>query len=314
MTKGTSVDPVRSGPLLDSMVTSVRGFWEDARGYQRLAYLVGAALIAVGLIHAGIGAVVGESAFGPLSWRKPATFGISFGLTTATLGWVSLYLPARRGTGWVFSGLLCTSATAEVGWVTVQHARGVPSHFNVATPFDEALFTLGGVAISVTVLVIVATTAAAFTRSTAPQPMAWAIRAGLLSLLAAQATGIWMIVHGVSLLNLGGDPLTESMTIYGAAGVMKFAHAVPMHAIQVLGLLAWLLSFTGSQRQQLRLVLMAVGGYALLVGTVLGRTVNGLAPFDLFSASTLAYVLAVGLLATPAVAVTTGLYRRARAT
>jgi hypothetical protein len=138
--------------MLTRTVATLRGFWDDAQGYQRLAYLVGAALIAVGLIHAGFGALTGESASGPLSWRKPATFGISFGITTATLGWVALYLPIRRRIGWVVSGLLSASITFEVGWVTVQHARGVPSHFNNATPLDEALFILGAIAISVAIL------------------------------------------------------------------------------------------------------------------------------------------------------------------
>ena len=67
---------------MGTMRASLRGFWDDARGYQRLAYLVGAALIMIGLAHAGMWAVAGGSASGPLSWRKPTTFGISFGLTT----------------------------------------------------------------------------------------------------------------------------------------------------------------------------------------------------------------------------------------
>lgn len=309
MVQSPSADTTHQ-PLLDTMMASLRRLWDNAQGYQRLAYLVGAALIAVGLIHAGMGALTGESVSGPLSWRKPATFGISFGVTTATLGWVALYLPVRRGIGWVLSGLLCATITFEVGWVTVQHARGVPSHFNNATPLDEALFIMGAIAISVTILVIIATTVAAFTTTTAPRPMAWAIRSGLLALLVAQASGLWMLMHGLSLLDDGVDPLTESMSTYGVTGMMKFAHAVPMHAIQVLGVLAWLLSYTGlPRRRQLRLVVMAMTGYAVLIGTVLVRTRAGLAPFDPLSASTLVYVLAFGLLAIPAVAATTGIYR-----
>jgi hypothetical protein len=80
-------------------------------------------------------------------------------------------------------------------------------------------------------------------RTTAPSPMAWAIRSGLVALLAAQAIGVWMIVHGVSLMNADADPLTQSMSTYGGAGAMKVAHGVPMHAIQLFGALAWLLSF-----------------------------------------------------------------------
>jgi hypothetical protein len=41
--------------MLRRTVASLRGFWDDALGYQRLAYLVGAALIGVGLIHAAVG-------------------------------------------------------------------------------------------------------------------------------------------------------------------------------------------------------------------------------------------------------------------
>jgi hypothetical protein len=82
----------------------LRGVWEDAPGYQRLAYLVGVVLLATGLVHAGIWAVVGGSAQGPLSWRKPTTFGVSFGLTTLTLSWVATWLPVRRSTGWLARG------------------------------------------------------------------------------------------------------------------------------------------------------------------------------------------------------------------
>jgi hypothetical protein len=303
--------PQAGTPLLGSMWASLRGFWDDAPGYRRMAYLVGAALIATGLAHAGIWAVAGGSASGPLSWRKPMTFGISFGLTTVTLGWAATYLPVRRLIGWVASGLLCASTAVEVAWVALQHARGVPSHFNTATTLDNALFMTGGVAIVVTILVIVAMTLAAFTRIAAPSPMAWAIRSGLVALLAAQAVGAWMIAHGLSLADAGATPLTQSMSTYGIAGVMKFAHAVPMHAIQVFGALAWLLGFSRlALRRQLWLVVLAIAGYAGLFGVVLLRTAYGLAPFDPHSVSALIYLVPAGLLAASAVGAVAGVYRR----
>jgi hypothetical protein len=185
----------------------------------------------------------------------------------------------RRGTGWAAACLLCASTTLEVAWVAVQHARGVPSHFNTATALDNSLFIMGGVAIAVTVLVIAAMTLAAFTRITAASPMALAVRSGLVALLAAQAVGVWMIVHGLALVDAGGDPLTESMSTYGAAGAMKVAHAVPMHAIQVFAILAWVLSLSGwTRRRQVSLVALAVAGYAGLFGVELLRTAGGLAP------------------------------------
>jgi hypothetical protein len=255
--------------------------------------------------------VAGGSASGPLSWRKPTTFGISFGITTLTLGWVAAYLPVRRATGWVASCLLCASTTLEVAWVALQHARGVPSHFNTATTLDNDLFLIGGAAIAVTVLVVAAMTLAAFTRMTAPAPMAMAIRSGLVALLAAMAVGVWMIVHGLALVDAGADPRTQSMSTYGAEGAIKVAHAIPMHAIQMFGALAWLLSFSGlSLRRQLWLMALAVAGYAGLFGVELLRTVEGLGAFELRSVSTPAYLIGVGLLAGPIVAAVAGVGRR----
>jgi hypothetical protein len=132
-------------------------------------------------------------------------------------------------------------------------------------------------------------------------------------LLAAQVTGVWMLLHGLALLDADADPAISSMSTYGAAGSMKFAHAVPMHAIQVLVALAWLLSLSGlPQRRQLQLLALAVVGYAGLFGVALLRTTSGLAPFDFLDASTLLYLMATALLAAPVIAAATGHHRRPR--
>jgi hypothetical protein len=288
---------------MGSLGAAVRGWWAAAAGYQRLAYLVGAGLILVGLAHAGLWALAGGPAAGALSWRKPTSFGLSFGLTTLTLGWVATYLPVRPAIGWTAAGLLCAATTYEVAWVSVQHARGVPAHFNDTTPLDERLFIAGAVMVAIAIAVIAAMTLAAFVRISAPAPMALAIRAGLVGLLAAQATGVWMLGHGLALLDADADPTLQSMSTFGAAGSMKFAHAVPMHAIQVLAVLAWLLSRSGlPQRRQTRLVALAVVGYGGLFGVALWRTSSGLGPVEPLDASTLGYLLAAALVTPAAVA------------
>jgi hypothetical protein len=300
-------------PRIGNLRAAARSFWADARGYQRLTYLVGAGLLLIGLAHAGVWALAGGSASGPLSWRKPTTFGISFGLTTLTLGWVGSYLPVSRTIGWIAAGLLCAATSYEVAWVVIQHTREVPAHFNDTTPLDERLFIAGAVMVAIAIGVIAAMTLAAFVRSSAPAPMALAIRSGLVGLLAAQVTGVWMLLHGLALLDADADPLSQSMSTVGAAGSMKFAHAVPMHAIQVLAALAWLLSLSGlPQRRQLQLLALAVVGYAGLFGVALLRTTFGFAPFDFLDASTLLYLMATALLAAPAVAAATGHQRHPR--
>jgi hypothetical protein len=145
-----------------------------------------------------------------LSWRKPTTFGISFGLTTVTLGWVGAYLPVRPRIGWIAAGLLCAATTYEVAWVVIQHARGVPAHFNDTTVLEERLFIGGAVMVVVAIGVIAAMTLAAVVRTTAPAPMALAIRSGLVGLLAAQATGVWMLGHGLALLISSADTVSIS--------------------------------------------------------------------------------------------------------
>jgi hypothetical protein len=133
------------------MRAAVRSLWADAAGDQRLAYLVGASSVAIGLAHAAIWVLAGGSASGALSWRKPATFGISFGLTTLTLGWVGAYLPVGQAAGWVAAGLLAAATSYEVAWVVAQHARGLPARFIDTTALDERLFVKGAVMAAVAI-------------------------------------------------------------------------------------------------------------------------------------------------------------------
>jgi hypothetical protein len=59
-------------------------------------------------------------------------------------------------------------------------------------------------------------------------------------------------------------------------------HAVGMHAVHVLPVLAWLLSFTVlSQWRRLRLVVAACIGYLGLLAVVAAQTFAGLVPWDL---------------------------------
>jgi hypothetical protein len=260
------------------MRASLLGEWRRARPAQRFAYLVGGGLILVGLGHLAAWLVVGGAWQGPISFRKPTTFGISFGLTTITLAWVTGRLQISDRTRWLLLGPLAAADTTEVAWVAVQRWRGVASHFNFATSVDTRLFLLGAAAITATVTVILALTVLAFTRLDAAPSMAVAIRAGLVVLLVAQGIGGWMIGHGVG---PASDGVTQGLTTFGAAGVMKLPHAVAMHAIQVLPGLAWLLGFAAlPERRRLRLVWAASVGYGALVAVSLGQTAAGLAPFD----------------------------------
>jgi hypothetical protein len=287
---------VASPSLPGRMGASLAGEWRQGRPAQRFAYAVGSCLILVGLAHLAAWLAVGGAWQGPISLRKPTTFGISFGLTTSTLAWVTGRLRISDRTRWRLLGPLAAANASEVAWVAVQRWRGVASHFNFATTLDTRLFLLGAAAITVTVTVIVALTVLSFTSLRAVPSMAVAVRAGLLILLVAQGVGGWMIGHGVG---PASDGVTQGLTTFGPAGVMKVPHAVAMHAIQVLPALAWLLSFAAlPERRRLGLVWAATTGYGALVAVSLLQTAAGLAPLDLGVAAAVLSLLGILLLGT----------------
>jgi len=278
------------------MRASLLGEWQRARPAQRFGYLAGGALVLVGLAHLLAWLAVGGAWAGPVSFRKPTTFGLSFGLTTIILAWITGRLRIADRTRWLLLGPLAAADTYEVVWVSTQRWRGVASHFNQDTTLDYALFLLGAAAIAVTVTVIVALTVLAFSAMQAPPSVALAIRAGLGILLVAQGVGGWMIQHGTGLADEG---VTQGLTTFGVAGVMKVPHAVAMHAIQVLPALAWLLSFAAvGERRRLVLVQIATVGYVALVAVSLLQTATGLAPSDVGVAAAVLSLLGVALLGT----------------
>jgi hypothetical protein len=207
------------------------GAWQQARSAQRLGYLVGGALILVGLGHLAAWLVVGGAWAGPVSLRKPTTFGISFGLTTITLAWVTGHLRITDRTRWLLLGPLAAATSYEVAWVVVQNARGTPAHFNDTTPLGRgAVHRRGGDG-----------------RhrhrgdrghdSGRLRPHQRPGAAGGGAPLGAGGVagrpghrGV-DAGRGLALLDADADPTTQSMSTWGAAGSMKFAHAVPMHAI-----------------------------------------------------------------------------------
>jgi hypothetical protein len=276
------------------MRSTLLGYWRQARPPQRFAYVVGAALIAVGVGHLVAWLLIGGAWAGPVSFRKPTTFGVSFGLTTITLAWVAGHLRISDRARWLLLGPLAVADAYEVVWVAVQRWRGVVSHFNFDTSLDTGLFLAGGVAIAVTVTVTLILTVLAFTAIQATPSMTLAIRAGLLILLVAQAVGGWMIQHGVG---PASDGATTGLTTFGVAGVMKVPHAVAIHAIQVLPALAWLLSFaTLAERRRMSLVWIATLGYVALVVVSLIQTASGVTPLDVGVVAAVLYLLGVGLL------------------
>ena len=252
---------------------ALRRIWVDGRRVQRVAYVVGLILFVSGLVHVGILLVTGWTWIGPVSLRKAATFGLSFGLTLPSVAWATSYLrlPARG----LVLGVFIVTSVVESALISMQAWRGVPSHFNFATPFDTAVSTTLALGGGVIVLVGVVCTLAAFAGAGGLAPsMALAVRTGLVVLLVAFATGAVMVARGVVEARGG-----QAQLAYDTAGSLKPLHAVAMHVVLVLPALAWLLAHTSwAEARRLRLVWVAVVADAVLTAVVGYEAFAGVPP------------------------------------
>ena len=238
-----------------------------------VSYIIGGLLLASGLVHLAILLGSGSSWMGPLSLRKPMTFGLSFGLTLITITWVASFLELRERTRSLLLSTFAAAAVLETALITLQAWRGVPSHFNVATSFD-ALVTRGlaGGGI-VLVLLVVAMTVIAFRPNAAiASSLRLAIRVGFLLLSAAMLVGGVMIGTGMSQVFAG-----NASVAYAIGGALKPTHAITMHGILVLPVFARLLTLTDwREERRLKMVRQAATGYVLLALLVAAVNVVGL--------------------------------------
>jgi hypothetical protein len=227
---------------------------------------------------------------GPISWRKPIEFGISGGITTLSLAAVMSRLPRTAWLAWP-----CAAAIAlfvpETLLIDLQTWRGVPSHFNSDTGFDVAVFSAMGTLIAFVSLAITVMTIWSFTSLGGPGSSGIAIRAGMVFLTIGQLVGFAILGNGFAV-----DDVFRA-SIVGAAGELKVPHAVALHGLQVLGLLALILersSLAGARRWQI--VMVAIAGYADALGVTVIQALGGRGLVDLAPLTAVGAVAAIVLL------------------
>ncbi|MBJ7903681.1 hypothetical protein IF655_10265 [Streptomyces sp. DSM 110735] len=232
------------------------------RAVERLCHVTGLLLVLSGLVHLVVFAVDGGPWDGPVSWRKPVTFGLSFGVTLMAVAWVTSYVRLGARTRVVLLGVFAADCVVEVGGITLQAWRRVPSHLNMETPFDTGVSMMLAVGGGVLVVVLGVFAVASFRRRPGgPAGMALAVRSGFAILLVALASGAVMIARGVVLTRTGHQEVA-----YHSTAPLKPLHGVSLHAVMVLPVLAWLLSrTTASARTRWRIVAAATGCYVVAV-------------------------------------------------
>jgi len=275
--------------------------WRAARpvgAYQRVLWWAGTLMIASGVVHGVIALIDGGSWWGPVSWRKPTLFGISFGLMAWSIVWLLRRVPQRWWTRGP-AGMVVASSTVELTLITMQRWRGTASHFNQATNFDAGVWSALGTMIIFLTLGIALLLIGPAVRFHGSPAARIAALAGLVGVLVAGYVGKDMAAIGEAAVDATGHVPHDVM--FGAAGSAKLAHAVGLHSIQVLAVLAILLE-SGRLAARTAAAAMAVGsaGFGAVFAAVLATAYAGRAPY--YPTVPMALLLVGGVVALGAVA------------
>jgi hypothetical protein len=206
-------------------------------------------LWAVGLLHLGLlvasapGLVLDPRLVGGVNpWIKPIKFDVSIVVYVWTMAWLLGELPrafaARMARGIAASMLVETVCINSQAW------RGVLSHFNRASAYDGAVFTVMGIAIVYNTYLLFRV-ALQFIRRPPPElaiPSLRGIQLGLVMALVGSVLGAFMSAqpgHAVGVADGGpGLPVLNWST---EGGDLRVAHFFGLHGLQLLPLLgAWL--------------------------------------------------------------------------
>lgn len=226
---------------------------------------------------------------GAPAWLKPAKFAISIAIYGATLLWLLSFVSGRsRLVAFLSWGVLLTLGT-ELVLIVLQVVRGFTSHFNQATPFDSAVFSVMGTLIAVLWLLNAVVAVLLLRRWFAEGPIVWGVRTGLVAGLIGMAVAFLMVrptpeqdallaatgasagigAHAVGVVDGGaGLPVVGWSTV---GGDLRAPHFIGLHALQGLSLLGVALVRFGpgwlSMRDRTRLV--GVAGMTWIALTIL---------------------------------------------
>ena len=220
----------------------MRALLAELKRRDRLLWLVGMLHLTLAVVFVVAMAFDERTVLGVDPWVKPFKFAVSIAIYLLSLAWLVGYVrpAAPRAAAWISRGA-SFAMLVEIVCIAAQSLRGVTSHFNHATPLDDAIFSVMGLMIAFNTLLVVLLLAL-FLRRPAGVPGAelWGIRFGIVLLLLASGVGSLMVTadaHGVGGPDGGpGLPLVGWSTEHGD---LRPAHALGLHALQVLPFFGW---------------------------------------------------------------------------
>ncbi|MFE1909150.1 hypothetical protein ACFW96_36595 [Streptomyces gardneri] len=261
-------------------------------------------MVALALVSAVGLAVDDRILVGVPIWTKPFKFAVSLVAYTLSLAWMISLLPTTHRAhrvGWWAGTVVAVSLTIEMVLITLQVVRGTQSHFNHATPFDNAVFQIMGASIAILWLSALVIAVLLLRARILDRATAWAVRLSSLIALAGAAVGFLMVRPTPEQLAVDEAPITgshsvgvpdggPSMPLTGwstTGGDLRIPHFFGMHALQLLPLLLLVLAALAprfarlaDERVRLRLTLTAAGTYAATFVLLTWQALRGQALFS----------------------------------
>ncbi len=190
-----------------------------------------------------------RSVVGANPWLKPVKFELTFIIFNLTIGWLLIRMALPPLSARAISWVVALAMIVEISAILIQAARGLPSHYNVSTPLNAAIFTAMAVAIVLNTLAISWLCVLSFWPQVQLAPaVAWGIRLGLILFLLSSLQGFQMVGHkGHTVGATDGGPGLPFLRWSTLAGDLRVAHFIGMHGLQILPLLGYLVSRTDRQ-------------------------------------------------------------------
>lgn len=265
---------------------SARSLWSRAWSLSP-TLAISTVVMALGAVLTTLGLLLdSRQLMGEPVWLKPTKFYLSLAAYNATVLYFFSFLSERRRLVRLSGHILAAAGVIEMVAITLQAARGVRSHFNVATPFDAAIFSLMGIAITVLWVTMIVLALALLRSRLADRPLAAALRIGFIAAVIGMGLGYFMTSPNPAQLEAmrAGQRVVESgshtfgvpdggpgLPLVGwstVAGDMRPAHFLGLHAMQLLPILAALLARRRHLSETPRLAAIRATGVAY-VGVML---------------------------------------------
>lgn len=227
-------------------------------------------------------------------WEKPLKFLISATVYATTFSWLYAFVDKGKKLASLMGSLIAIMLVVELIAITGMASVGSTSHFNVSTPFNIAVWSVMATAISIVWVATFLLSASLWNsgRMSADLRLAvrWAIGLGLAGMgIAFTMTPPqphqtlpenWAGVAGAHTVGAAdGGPGLPFFGWSTEAGDLRVSHFFGLHALQVLPLVALLLSvLVASDRLRVATITGVAASYTLVVAftyvqALLGQTI-----------------------------------------